>query len=454
MLKRIASNAVANVSNGASAAVFQIGMTAMIARTGTSKDLALWSLAASIAGFAPLLSCNLSTAVARRLADPAVHANHANVVMTAARALARRLTTAGFLLALLVAALVPLLYSQLAGPSAWHAAVMCCAFFVGSCWIVAAQPDQGWLVSAHRNWPIAHAALLARASSLLVAGLPLLVWHWPVWIALVPGSLAMWLGTWAMRQRETSRCPDNLVVLEQVRLRTYLRGFAVWGLTSAAIQAATVPVVALLAPGQATPFYLAFVLVSLVLGVAMAAANALVAPMAQLLQNTSKVPALSATIKATLLLCVGVNGGLLLLFAALNPLLSVWVASTAAEASQVRYCLALLSLQQGLRSAAIAASVVLAMGSSGKTLTRAPLVEAAGVLLFAVPMAAAWGPTGLMAGLALAGALGALGVAWFASREVLAAQGARQPLLRYVAALQLGVAAVWLPLAYFGRGAA
>jgi len=232
---------------------------------------------------------------------------------------------------------------------------------------------------------------------------------------------------------------------EATSLTSVVKGFAVWSLTSAATQAAIVPIVAAVAPEKATPFYLAFTLASLVSGLAVAAANALAAPVAQLLCRPDPEGAAKACLKATYLLTASVNGCFVVLLIALGPLVSLWVGQEAAAVAEVRHSLALLALQQGLRSAAIASSILLAMGSPGPLMMKAALIESVGMIVLALPMAWVWGPVGLMSGLSLAAVLGALGVAHFAANQLLDTETHVSRLVSRIALLQFAIAAVWVP---------
>ena len=430
-LKRLASNAAANVTNGAATAFFQLGMTAVMARTGSPRDLAVWSLAATLASLAPLLGCNLSTAVARRLAAASQHdpgAAQPRDVMAAAAGLARRFTALGFLLAVLLGIAVPLLYPHIAGGQPWASGGTVAVFFAGSCWLVWAQPAQGWLLDAHRNWPIASAGIVARGAALAAATL-LLAGGAPTWALVAVASLALWSAIPLLRRQV--RSPAGLAsdpeaqASEHRRLLHVAVGFAAWAASSAAIQGATVPLVVWLSPAAATPFFLAFTLVTVIIGAVMAAANALVSPVAVMLARGDLASAARLARRASVLAWLLANLCLGAVFAALPALLSAWTGSSAAEAAVVRPFFALMALQHGIRSAGIVPSIVLAAGARPRTLLIAILPEAGFALLLALPLGLALGPTGLLIGLAAAAAAGTLSAGVFTSRAVLTARGQR-----------------------------
>jgi hypothetical protein len=462
MYKRIASNAVANVITGASAAIFQLGMTAIMARSGGGKVLPLWSLAASLAGFAPLLSCNVSVAVARRLAAASdggtIVGGRSAAVMLAARRLSLHLTLVGFAAALVLGFSVPFLYPELISSARWTSSWTVGCFFAGSCWVVYSQPQQGWLMTVHRNWPIANSSMVARGAAVLVSLLALI---WSSWLAVTLCSVSLWLGAWYLRETVPAlgSLPEATVVEEETRqINRIARGFAVWGATSAAVQATTVPFVALLAPALATPLFLAFTLVNILIGAAMAVANALVAPLAQLIGNGQRRSARRAAIRATLLLCVGLIGSCVVVYLFLGPITRVWVGQhhKTVDIAVLRTCFAILALQHCLRGANIVTSIVLSLGAHTNTLVYAPLVEAACVVIIAVPLAILAGPLSYLAGLAAAGTMGGAFAISLAVRQVfggLAELRENLQLVGAVAVMQATALAIWGFL-ILGRGIA
>lgn len=452
MLKRIASNATANMANGAIGAGFQLGMTAIVARTGQANELAIWSLAASVAGFAPLLACNLASAVARRLAGAADEDRY-NCVMQAGRSLSAAQLWIAVALAAVVALGLPYAYAELTAFSRWASSATVATYLLGSCWIVASQPEVGALMASHRNWPIAIATFVARSLALLtMAGT--LALHQPIWLAVVMASLALWSGTLALRRQVAARAARVPTSTSQFRaeradMANVVGGFAVWSLTSAVIQALTVPIVAYFAPDQATAFFLAFTLVNIIVGATAAATNALMAPLAQLLGNGASSRAAKVATRATGAVWLLTTTLLLCAYAFLDAIVGAWVGPAAVGLPPLHLYFALLALQHGIRSAGGVSSILLAMGSRPSSIVRAPLPELAVAIGLALPLAATLGARWFVFGLSVAGAIGVWWVARVASKEVLGASNAGAlTLLTRVGVLVALSAAGWGLLAW------
>jgi hypothetical protein len=445
MIRRLASNALANVTNGATNALFQLGMTAVLARGGSSGDLPTWSLAASVAGFAPLLSCNLSTAVARRMVATAAEAADRRVpILATARRIASALALLCLALALVIGVALPLLYPSVAAGRPLGLGVVGACLFLGSCWVVASQPEQGWHLWTQHNWTITAAGLAARGFALVATAVLLWGAGWPMWAAVAAASVAMWAGVLVVRRGVPTSTSAMARADEHAKLAATLRGFAVWNLTSAAIQAATVPFVTWLLPAMAAPFYMAFTLVTLVIGTAAAAANALVSPLGRLLHVGQKRDASHVSVRASLVLTAGIQGAFVTIYLAMPLLLPAWVGRGTVSTAAVSQALCLLALQHGLRSTALVPSIMLAMALPPQRLVRAPLMEALLVAVAALPLAALFGWSGFMLGLALAGALGAASVGWQAVRDVLG--GDDRSVWGTLVASQIAIAALWLLL--------
>ena len=196
-------------------------------------------------------------------------------------------------------------------------------------------------------------------------------------------------------------------------------GFAAWGASSAVIQGASVPLVAWLMPAGATPFFLAFTLVTVIIGAMMAAANALVSPVAAMLARAERAAAARLARRASAVVWLMANLALAAVYLALPQVLALWTGargpSADIEAAAVRPYFALLALQHGIRSAGIVPSIVLAAGAVPRTLLRAVLPESSVAVLLALPLGFMMGPTGFLTALAAAAAAGTLAASAFAA---------------------------------------
>lgn len=464
MLKRIASNAAANIVNGMTIAGFQLGMTAIIARGGNIRDLPIWSLAMSIAGFAPLFGCNISSAVTRRLAifgkavpDTEIHNS---TIMRAARSVAKWLSLLGLVIAVILALTIPFLYARVVAPLYWQAGVVVGAIFAGMCWMAFIQPEQGWLMTAHRNWPIAQSGMIVRGLALLVAAAALFVLKFPVWLAVLASSASLWGGVWYLRREVPRFAPVSADALrpETRHIFAIARSFAVWNITSAAVQISTVPIIGLIDSPALTSVFLSYTLISIILGVATAASSALVAPLAHLLGDGNLVAVERVAVRVTILLWGGLLTTFAVVYFALPIIVPIWIGSHhhTVVLPVLQRAFLLVGLQQGLRSTNMVTSIVFSMGARPDAMLYSPLTEAAGFVLIAVPLAIAYGSTPYLLGLAAAASAGGLAVLILTKKEVLSSSGhlgIGWNLIATVVALQImTVATFGIPLLIGGRG--
>jgi hypothetical protein len=335
MLTRLLSNATANVANGLSVAGFQIAMTAIVAHRNQPDLLPMWSLSASIAGVAPLMACNLSAVVARRLAIRAVDRDQPlagqQAVMYAARFVVARMLMIGVAIAIVLAFVTPAIYPKSAGSRPLDLGLACSIYFAGACWTVASQSAQGWLIVAHRNWVIAGCSWAARLLALVATILALHVWKAPMWVGLMICSVMLWSGTLLMNMQ----VPRDILLPagqpdrdERSRVVELVRGFGVWGATSAAIQAATIPIIGLVSPGLITPLFLAFTLVTTIVGALNAVANALISPLAHFFSSRRGSDAGQLVRRSTIALWLAFVIASVVVFFAIDRIASVWLTPT------------------------------------------------------------------------------------------------------------------------------
>lgn len=449
VVRQIGSNAAANVVNGVAVGAFQVAMTALVAHFGGAKAIPVWSLAASGAGFASLLSCNVATVVARRLADKSKGGQsadaHEATVIDAARQLSTRLTLLGFLIAALLVIAVPLIYPKLVRGAPWTSAMLVGCYFAASCWVVYIQPEQGWLIAARRNWPIAQVNVLTRMGALATFSIAVAIFSAPLWAAVVFCSLSLWSGALLMRRYGPESRPvvrQGEWTAEAQRIKAIARSMAVWVLTSAVTQAATIPVIAFIAPDLTAPMYLSFTLVVASVGLIGAAANALIAPIAALIHSNSTVRATRTTIWATVILWGVYTLGAVAVYALLGPIISVWVGNKAGtDVPLQHFCFALLAMQHALRNIGLAPSITLAIGAKPRTMLIAPLAEAAVIVFVAMPLAFLVGPYAFLLGLSAAGVAGSLTAVGCTVHEVLHEAG--RPLYAAAVVLLLCSLALW-----------
>ena len=426
MLRRLAANAAANVVNGASQLAFQLAATGLVTRHTSSSQFALWSLVMSIASIAPLFACNLSNAVARRLAVGERAANelervrHQESVMAAGRRMAALLLGVGLAFGLAAGGASPWVYTALLGTAPWDGAIQIAAFFIGSCWIVGSQPEIGWLLYKQRNWAIALAAVTARL--LAVCALWLLLAGNHATAGVVAAAATLWIGKWSVSRMGPSKPPeqgDN--TSEWLQLKRVTRGLAVWGFASMAIQGATIPLIALMSGAETSAYFLAYSLVIAITGLATATVNTLVSPIASILANAQLERARYVVTRATIVLTGAVLVALIAVWASMRPILQVWTGQSS-QSGAVSTAFALFGVQQLIRTIGLPMAIALAMGIRPELLQRVPLLEGTVGVVIAIPMGFWLGPAWFLIGLSVAAAAGVAGIFWLAHRHLLVEQ--------------------------------
>jgi hypothetical protein len=458
MLRRIGSNAIANVVNGLAVAVFQFSMTAIVAKSGDARQLALWALAASIAGFAPLLSCNLAAVVTRRLSDPDVLAHqfgqHSTIVLCEAKHLSRRLTLVCLILAVLLVFLVRYVYPVLLAPDIWTSAMLIGIFFAGSCWVVFTQPEQGWLMNSQCNWAITLTNISVRISAVVLFYLALIFVRWPFLVATVLCSATLWCGPWLMRRLgsvSTIKFASYRSKDEAKRIFNIAFGFGIWGMTSAITQTATIPLVAYITPASSSSIFLAYTLVGTVTAFIGSMAGALIAPIARLLNKRDVDSAMKLTISATLILWTLFTCVALAIYLIIDPLIKLWVGHAVSDQHYSSFFI-LFAMQHGLRNTALATSMTLVMGAEIRIVLMSPLIETAIVMLVALPVAFLHGPYAFLLSLSIAGSLSGIATAYYLTTKLLFSshdQVKNWRLIAIVITLQIFTLGLWGGLALY-----
>lgn len=376
-------NALANIATGFSVVIFQLVGTRIVASSG-AENLAVWALAVSLAGFAPLFAFNLNTCVAR-LAVGLVHQSSCELasLLFCAERLARRYLGMAVVVGVAGSAFLPFVYPIQIGavPVARVAGVV--GFFLGSCWFVFAQPFQGALIARQQNVSIAKATLLGRMLALLVLWITILLTN-SLPLALFTSGASLWLSYWLMR-RDVPEWHERTALTLSGKQREMLgqisRGFAVWSITALLFQASLVPLVGVIEPTSTTPVYLAVTLLAILVGVVNAGTGALIAPLGRLVgeKTFDSVVRLSWLVGSGLVIYIG------FLLIALPTILEFWVGN-AVDVGQVQYYLILVAGLQCVRLSGAVSSVSLMTKADNRQLTWPSLLELVGLLGLAVPL--------------------------------------------------------------------
>lgn len=376
-------NTLANIATGFSVVVFQLVGTRIVA-SADSTNLAVWALAVSLAGFAPLFAFNLNTGVAR-LAMGLVHqSNHEfSSLLFCAHRLARRYFGFAVIAGVIGAAFLPFVYPAQIDAEPFLRAIGIVGLFLGSCWIVLAQPFQGALIARQQNVSIAKATLLGRLLALLVLwGVIQLIDSLP--LALVASGSSLWLSYWLMQRdvpewRALETAP--LEIKHDAMLGEISKGFAVWSVTALLFQASLVPLAGVIDQAAMTPIYLAATLLAVLVGVVNAGTGALIAPIGRMVggEAFTKVARLSWLVGAGLIIYS------VFVVLALPWILELWVGNVVDVAQVQRYLVFVAGLQCVRLSGAVS-SVLLMVKADNRQLTGPSLFELVGLLGLAVPV--------------------------------------------------------------------
>ena len=389
-------NALANVVTGFSIVIFQIIGTRIVATSG-ADNLVVWALAISLAGFAPLFAFNLNTGVARLAIGLLSHSTHElENLLFCAYHLARRYLGIAVFAMLVGGLLLPIMYPVQIGVEPVSRAVGVAGLFIGSCWIVLAQPIQGVLIARQQNISIAKAMLLGRLLALAVLWAAVVLTESLPW-ALVACGASLWFSYWLMR-RDVSE-------LRQLATRSYggeqaamlgkiSRGFAIWSITALLFQVSLVPLVGVIEPESTTPVYLAVTLLAILVGVVNAGTGALISPIGQMVCEE----AFANVVRLSWLVGVGLVVYSTLLIFALPQILELWVGNIV-DVAQVQSYLMLIAGLQCVRLSGAVSSVTLMVKADNRQLTGPSLFELVGLLVLAAPLGLVAGVPAMLAAL-------------------------------------------------------
>jgi O-antigen/teichoic acid export membrane protein len=413
-VRRLASNAAANAANGLTTAAYQVLLTGLVSRQSAPEEFSAWSLAFSVAAMAPLLSCNMSMALTRRLSHH-IH-GQTNIdgtgqsVMVAGRELLKRITAIGVLLAVVIGLVGAWLYADRFAVNQVTLGLLFAISFAGALWIVPAQLDQGYFQTKAQNWQITWAGIVARLSSLAVFWLSSNLAHWSLTACILAASGALWLGTWTI-SRHRPPLPATLTSpLEHVEVRELtglLKSFSTMSIGTAAIQASTIPLISFLSPSSATSAFAGFTICSILVGGMAAVGNAAIAPIAKLVASGERDAARRLAARGSVVLWTIFVACALVAWMSMNLLLPHWLSKGAVDPGLARHYFVFFASQQAIRSAGITFSGLVSMSCPPRQIVIAPLAEGFGGLISMLLLGLAW-PGGLyfLAGLPAAAALG------------------------------------------------
>jgi hypothetical protein len=411
MLRRFASNALANLTTGISSTFHQVGLTAIASRSFDSIGFAAWSLAVSLSALAPLFSVSLSTIVTRQLVE--LPKPQHPVLLIAARRVARGLSLIAFVAIILIALGMQYASQPARAFGSTSFCLLVALLVLSQVWQVVFQPSFGWFYAHEQNWGAARVIVAARVFA--TSGMGLLCWLVsgnPALAALfVAAGAALGLAVGGRARLPTAvttvaNGPHHLqtdaVRQRQKAMMPLLKAFAVWSIGATAIQYGLPAFISIIAPAHFSAFFLAFTLNQVVIGTVATAASALLAPLARkrlagdfahLEMWLSWAPVATAAALVALMTS---------LWFAMPYLLAAWSPGVA-TANDVRAPFYWLAMQTIARSMTLIHSVLLSSTGRPAQLSRPIFFELALALLFAVPLGYYFGESAFLAALAGAG---------------------------------------------------
>lgn len=447
MLRKFASNALANLTTGLSGTVFQVGLTAIATRSFDKEGFSVWALAWSMAAWVPLFSVNLSTVVTRRLVEAP---SAAGAITLASKELAVQLSVAAFAVILLLSAGLLLTSKPLAEAKPLSFLTVVALLTLAQLWQVVLQPTFGRSYACEENWRVARTVILSRIGALLSIG----AFCWTVGTSLEIAALGLLMGTVAGLLVGLGSCRDSArpvalaaeVSAERRLIRPLLGAFAIWSIGSAMIQNGLPAFLSLIAPDRFNAFFLAYTLNMVVVGTIGAASSALLAPLARM-----RVVGRSEQLKRWLATAPAATGGILLVLMlivwyTLPWLLPVWSPGVA-NVQDVRHYLFWLSIQTMVRSTCLVYSVVLSSAGKPTQLRQPIFIELTIAIALALPLGWWFGDVALLCTLAGAGWIASVFTSWTTlTLDEHSSQGRRQLLALFVAT-QLTVTLLWAEIA-------
>jgi hypothetical protein len=455
MLKRLGSNAAANVMTGASSMVFQLGITAVAARSFDRSTFSAWTLAYSMAAMTPLFGVNLSSAVTRQLVHVANAAHAANGpversaadVIRAARVVARSLMLIaivgiGIASCLLYRNSVPL---QHVGAAAFLGATL--ALTLGQLWQISLQPSFGWHYAREQNWSVAGLYLLVRIGALLCMWLALRVVAGGFLAAVLSIAVGNWIGVFGAERTFfaplAGRSGGGAELGAQIReTRTLLYGFAIWSVGIAAIQYGLPPLMSILRTPDYNAFYLAYSLNFVLLGIVGSAGSALLAPLTRL-RLQGRIDELSRWLIVYTALCaLFLFVGLCALRLFMGFILHYWSAGMA-DPSVVKSYLSILGFQTLARSLGIPFANILSSAGRPAQLFLPTALEVLLGTIIAIPLGIYFGSRVFLYGVAAAGLVAAITTAAAATKLTVDRVAARSRMMLLFCGIQFTTLVLW-----------
>lgn len=334
-------NSFANALSGASAAVFNLAIPAVLSRHLTQSEFSAWGLSLQIVAYVALLGIGLQTAVAKQVAysEEAQARGETLATIRASRSISRACMALGLLLSMAIAAGCPWLFpdipAQVLGQARWTLVAVGAAAAVQLLSLVPMGVFQG----LHMNARFATAQVTVRVLgvALIVVGVQLDA-GMPVLALLLATSLAlltplMWM---RLRQHEAGALmafkTQPLNREARTRLLRDCLTLSVWGLSMLAVNTAGMVMVARTAFEHTGAYSIAVTAATVLSGLVGAVISPLLTHAAALYATPERRREMEALLLRTTCLCACGLSGLFLIFALIQrPLLTAWVGPNLVE---------------------------------------------------------------------------------------------------------------------------
>lgn len=416
-MKRFASNAVANIFSGVTAAIYQLTVTGIGSSVWQGREFSAWALALSFAAIAPIFAANLSSVITRRVVE-ARHGKSAadeSAIVKAGRRIGQQLTLLAIALLLCVGTGVQML-SGSDFLATWAFAILLTVMLFTNSWLLLWQVRFGQHFADERNWLPAFTlagARLGGAAGMLVglkAGDQV----------LAAAAIGLCVGTWIGLACARVLLPgprtaglngfDPTLPEIQAQYRANLRllsGFAVGAVSMLVIQYSISPLMALIAPQRFNAFYLASTLNAVAVSVLAAAMSAMLAPLTRWRAAGNAATLRRVALFSPMLCAISCFAILCVCWFAMNPVLSA-LNVRAASSDDIRAFLAILGYQTIIRNAAAGYAMYIASTGTSRQMAIPLLIEITLAFVIAVPMGWLYGEDALLYGLIFSGFAGSL----------------------------------------------
>ena len=419
--RRWFGNSAVNLIGGVATAGVNVLLPAIVVKHLSADAFSVWNLALQMLVYVNLLGLGLQTAVARAVAhsvDSNREQSHSpEVILSAARSLARRAATIGVATVLILVVAYPWLFPDL--PTDLLAGFRWTLLLFGLAAVaqILAQVDMGVFQGLHRNRVFVAVQMLVRTIAVIAvwlgatAGAPLVVLAllmalvsamlWPA-MALVSRRAVPWF------RAALALSPDRACRRELLK---YCGTLSVWSLSMMLINSVGIVIVGRMDFMMAGPYAIAMTASSVLVGLMGAALSPLMTTSAALYASEStrqRLPALLA--RSTL--CVAIGLSLLVIgVEAFHPqILRLWVGQPLVEPTAPllitlvgAYCLRNVAAPYSL--------MLLATGLHQRALVSAVL-EGGANLSASIVLGIAWGAMGVAYGSLVGSIVGIAGTLW------------------------------------------